>query len=787
MNLKDPQLEASLGAGPGASAQAAAMPSHPHESAKAHVTGAALYVDDVALPGDCLHVAVGGSARARARLLTVDLQAVRASDGVIDVMTAADIPGENEIGAILPGDSLLADQEVEYVAQPIFAVAALSLKQAQLAAAKALIEYEILEPELDVDAALAKQSFVTPSRFWGDEQIATIVGQSDHRIDQHLYIRGQEHFYLEPQAAYASPRDDGMFVATSSQHPGEVQSAIARVLGWQMHRVTVECRRMGGGFGGKESQAAPLACLSALFAQRNNKTVKYRMPRNDDMVQTGKRHDFSTRVSLGCDSQGILKGGDFELSGMCGYSPDLSDGIVDRAMFHVDNAYFLPSSRIVGHRCKTNTVSNTAFRGFGGPQGILAMEAAMDSLAYAAQIEPLLLRQRNLYRPGFSKTPYQQEVTQVVLPDLIERLAKSSDYWARREQIKQHNRTNPRWCKGISLNPVKFGISFTTTHLNQAGALVHIFNDGSVEVNHGGTEMGQGLYTKVQAVVANAFGLPMQQVLNTASRTDKVPNASPTAASSAADMNGMAALDACEQIKTRLTEFAQQQLGWSDALIFADGMVSSQGAPEQSLRFAEFVHKAYMARVSLSDKGFYRTPNIEVDKDAGIGNPFYYFANGASVSEVVVDTLTGNYRVTRVDILHDVGRSLNPAIDLGQIEGGFVQGMGWLTTEELLWDQSGRIISNGPANYKIPSAHDVPEQIHVDFYQQANPVPTVHRSKAVGEPPVMLAISVWCALRDACASLTGYRYLPPLSVPATAEQVYLCVQRALDSSPSAEE
>ena len=759
------------------------MAPHPHESAKAHVTGAALYVDDVALPADCLHIAVGVSAHAKAKLLGIDLQAVWASAGVVDVLVAGDIPGENEVGAILPGDRLLADGQVEYVAQPIFAVAATSLGLAQRAAAKAQIDYEGDRPILHVDEALAAQRFVTPSRRWGNEQIADTLEQAEHRIDQQLYIGGQEHFYLEPQASFASPRDDGLFVATSSQHPGEVQSAIARVLGWQMHRVTVECRRMGGGFGGKESQAAPLACLAALFAQRAGKTVKYRMPRSDDMVQTGKRHDFSTRLSLGCDSQGLLLAGDFELAGKCGYSPDLSDGIVDRAMFHVDNAYYLPNSRIVGHRCKTDTVSNTAFRGFGGPQGMLAMEAAMDSLAYAAQVEPLQFRQQNLYRPGFDKTPYQQQVSQTILPDLVERLARSSDYWVRRQEIKAHNQLNPRWRKGISLNPVKFGISFTTTHLNQAGALVHIFTDGSVEVNHGGTEMGQGLYTKVQAVVADAFGVPMGQVLNTATRTDKVPNASPTAASSAADMNGMAALDACAQIKIRLTEFAQQELGWLGELAFAHGAVSSTGVPQQSMTFAEFVHKAYLARVSLSDKGFYRTPNLDMDKDTGVGNPFYYFANGAAVSEVLVDTLTGNYRVQRVDILHDVGRSLNPAIDRGQIEGGFVQGMGWLTTEELLWDDQGRVISNGPANYKIPSAHDVPEHLHIDFYEQANPIPTVHRSKAVGEPPVMLAISVWCALRDTCASISGYRHIPQLAVPATPEQVYYCMQQAKAVAP----
>ena len=754
------------------------MKPHPHESAKAHVTGKALYVDDIALPSDCLYVVAGVSEHPKAQLLSVDLQGVWRSPGVVDVLTAADIPGENEVGAVLPGDTLLADQHVEYVAQPIFAVAAKSLKAAQRAVHKAQIQYDIESPTLSVAEAMAAQTMVSPTRRWGNEQIAEQLAQAHFCVDQELYIRGQEHFYLEPQASFVTPQDDGLLVVTSSQHPGEVQSAVARVLGWHMHKVTVECRRMGGGFGGKETQAAPLACLAALFATRRNKAVKYRMPRHDDMVQTGKRHDFATKVKLGCDAQGLLVGGDFEVAGKCGYSPDLSDGIVDRTMFHVDNAYFLPDHRIVGHRCKTNTVSNTAFRGFGGPQGMLAMEAAMDALAYAANIEPLLLRQRNLYRPGFDRTPYQQAVTQFVLPDLIAQLEMSSDYWARRQQIKQRNQENPRWRHGISLNPVKFGISFTTTHLNQAGALVHLYTDGSVQVNHGGTEMGQGLFTKVKAVVARAFGLPMEKVVNTATRTDKVPNASPTAASSGADMNGMAAQIACEQLKTRLTEFAQQQLGWQGELRFSDGMVRSAQEGAQALAFADFVHKAYLARVSLSEKGFYRTPNLQMDKDTGVGTPFYYFANGAAVSEVRVDTLTGNYHVKRIDILHDVGNSLNPAIDKGQIEGGFVQGMGWLTSEELLWDDGGRVIATGPANYKIPTAHDVPEAINIAFYEQANAQPTVHHSKAVGEPPLMLAISVWCALRDACASLTDYRAIPELAVPATPEQVYYCLQKA---------
>jgi xanthine dehydrogenase large subunit len=537
---------------------------------------------------------------------------------------------------------------------------------------------------------------------------------------------------------------------------------------------------MGGAFGGKETQAAPLACLCAIFAVRQQRAVKYTMTRNADMTQTGKRHDFSIDYRISCDDQGYLEAAYFRLAAKCGYSADLSDGIVDRAMFHVDNSYYLPRSKIVGHRSKTNTVSNTAFRGFGGPQGMLAMECAMDELAYKAGLEPLSFRQKNLYRPGFATTPYGQNVESVILPELIDELAKQASYWERRGEIKRFNSRGQRWIKGISLNPVKFGISFTTTHLNQAGSLINIFEDGSIEVNHGGTEMGQGLFTKIKGIVAREFGVDVGVIRNTSTRTDKVPNASPTAASSGADLNGMAVLEACRTIKANLCAFARDTLGWSSEPVFLNNRVSPSDdkSGADAISFSAFIEKAYLARTALSAKGFYKTPNLFVDKDAGIGSPFYYFANCAAVSEVAVDRLTGNYFVSRVDILHDAGNSLNQTIDLGQIEGGFVQGLGWLTTEELQWSENGTILTDGPANYKIPTAHDVPEILNVRFFKRENSVPTVNRSKAVGEPPLMLAISVWCALRDACASVANYKLMPKLSVPATPEQVYYCIEDA---------
>ncbi|MBW8189798.1 xanthine dehydrogenase molybdopterin binding subunit [Neiella marina] len=746
-----------------------------HESAIKHVTGRAQYIDDLPQSPQLLHVATGKSSQPYAKLTKVNLDAVRKAPGVVDVIVQQDIPGEVDVGPVYGGDPLLAGDTVIFVGQPIFAVAATSFEAAQRAVRLADIDYQPLSPVLTIDDALAAESFVLPphQHLQGDPDQA--IASAPHQIKGEIYVRGQEHFYLEGQISQAWPNEDGgIHVISSTQHPTEIQKLVAEVLDLPLHEVVAEVRRMGGGFGGKESQAAPLACMAALFAIRQQRPVRYRMPRQDDMVQTGKRHDFKNSWSAGFDDAGRLLGVDMLLAGKCGCSPDLSEGIVDRAMFHASNAYSFNSARVVGVRCKTNTVSNTAFRGFGGPKGMMAAETLMDDIARALAKDPLDVRLTNLYQPGQDMTPYGQQVTQHVLPDLMRKLADDADYRTRRASITEFNRSSQFVKKGLALTPVQFGISFTAKHLNQAGALLTIYTDGTMLISHGGTEMGQGLYTKIQQIVATAFDVPAAMVKVSSTRTDKVPNTSPTAASSGTDLNGMAALDACNQIKKRLAKFAAEHFNIADyELNYDKGYVHAGG---NKLAFNEFVQLAYMNRISLAASGFYRTPKIHYDKATGSGQPFFYYANGAAAAEVSIDVLTGEYKVERIDILHDVGKSLNPAIDIGQIEGGFVQGMGWLTTEELLWDDNGHLMSNSPANYKIPTAFDVPYEFNVALYQQANQAETIHLSKAVGEPPLMLGIAVWSALRDAVASTTNYQHSPRLDTPATPERVFWALQ-----------
>jgi xanthine dehydrogenase large subunit len=746
-----------------------------HESAHKHVRGTAEYVDDLPLLPGTLFVATGQSAKPHARIRAIDLSAVKSAPGVIDVIVQNDIPGKVDVGPVYLGDPLLAGDLVEFIGQAIFAVAATSFEAAQRAAVLAKIEYEELPAQLTIEDSLTAQSFVLPQHqlLLGDPDAS--IETAPHQLSGEIYVRGQEHFYLEGQISEARLTEDGgIHVISSTQHPTEIQKLVAEVLAIPLHLVVAEVRRMGGGFGGKETQAAPLACIAALFAQRNRRPVRYRMPRRDDMIQTGKRHDFLNRWRVGFNREGKLLGVDLQLAGKCGYSPDLSEGIVDRAMFHADNAYFLNSARILGLRCKTHTVSNTAFRGFGGPKGMMAVETFLEDIARQLGMDPLDVRKANLYQPGADETPYGQKIEQHVLPILIERLEKSSDYRARRIAITEFNNTHRHLKKGIALTPVKFGISFTAKHLNQAGALLQIYTDGSLLINHGGTEMGQGLYTKIQQIVASAFGVSVNRVMVSSTRTDKVPNTSPTAASSGTDLNGMAAKDACDQIKADLVSFACEHFNLAPAqIIFKNDLVI---LGENQLDFPAFIKLAYINRVALSATGHYRTPKIHYDRATAKGQPFLYFANGAAVSEVTLDCLTGEYKVDQVDILHDVGKSLNPAIDIGQIEGGFIQGMGWLTTEELLWDEQGRVISNSPANYKIPTAFDVPEIFNIELFDEPNLENTIHLSKAVGEPPLMLAISVWAALRDACSSTTNYQFSPRLDTPATPERIYWALQ-----------
>jgi xanthine dehydrogenase large subunit len=566
-------------------------------------------------------------------------------------------------------------------------------------------------------------------------------------------------------------------VRSSTQHPSEVQHNVAKMLGVPDHAVTVEVRRMGGGFGGKESQPALFAAVAALAAVKTGRPAKCRLDRDDDMVMTGKRHEVRIDYDVGFDGDGAIVAADMRHLVRCGYSKDLSGAIADRAMFHADNAYRLPAARIHSRRLKTHTVSNTAFRGFGGPQGMVGIERAMDRIAFAAGLDPLDVRKRNFYpADGNGITPYHMKVTDAVIGEIVEELEASSAYRSRRDGIRAFNAANTVLKKGLALTPVKFGISFTTSHLNQAGALVHVYKDGSVHLNHGGTEMGQGLFTKVAQVVAEEFQIDVDRVKITATTTAKVPNTSATAASSGSDLNGMAAQAAARTIKDRLIDFAVARYKVpKDQVVFGPNRVR---IGNEEKRFRDLVGEAYLARVSLSSTGFYATPGISYDRDSASGTPFYYFAYGAACSEVVIDTLTGEYRLLRADILHDVGKSLNPAIDLGQIEGGFIQGMGWLTTEELWWDAAGRLKTHAPSTYKIPTANDRPDDLRIALWEKGeNRAATIYRSKAVGEPPLMLAISVFSALTDAVIAAGEGRAFPDLDAPATPERVLAAVEQ----------
>jgi xanthine dehydrogenase large subunit len=749
-----------------------------HDSAAKHVTGAAIYADDIAAPAGTLHVYPAGADRAHAGILSLDLAAVRAAPGVVAVLTAAEIPGRNDVSPTGTGDEpLFAADEVHYHGQPIFAVVAESYARARAAARLGVVEWEDRPAILTIDQAMAERSFLGPARRIQRGQPDDVLASAPHRLSGRMAIGGQEHFYLEGQASLALPQEDGdILVHCSTQHPSEVQHNIAQVLGLPRHAVTVEVRRMGGAFGGKETQAAPWAAMAALAAATTRRPCRIRLDRDDDMAMTGKRHDFVAEYDVGFDGDGRILALDLSLAARCGHSFDLSGAVVDRALFHADNAYFLPEVRLTGHLCRTNTVSNTAFRGFGGPQGMLAIERVVESVAATLGRDPLEVRQANLYNgEGRDVTPYGMRVEDNIAPEIVVELAETSAYRRRRAVIDAFNRTSPVIRRGIALTPVKFGISFTTTHLNQAGALVHVYADGSIQLNHGGTEMGQGLYVKIAQVVADEFGVGPETIRITAATTAKVPNTSATAASSGADLNGLAAQNAARTIRERIAAFiAERHQAPADSVRFAAGRVHVGG---ESLAFAEAVYLCYFGRVPLSATGFYATPKIAYDRVSMTGRPFYYFAYGAAVTEVAIDTLTGESRVLRVDILHDVGRSLNPAIDRGQIEGGYIQGMGWLTSEELVWDDRGRLSTHAPSTYKIPTCGDRPEDFRVALVDgRPNREETVFRSKAVGEPPLMLAISVWAALWHAVASTGGARDHPNLDAPATPERILFAIE-----------
>jgi len=760
--------------------------SHPHESALLHVTGEAIYTDDIPEVHGTLHAALGLSSKAHASIVTLNLDAVKNSPGVIAVMTASDIPGTNDCGPIIHDDPLLSEGLVEYIGQPIFVVVADTHDNARRAARKADILYEELPPILTPEAAKQANSFVIPPMRLtrGDVQIA--LTKSPYRIKGEWHVGGQEQFYLEGQIAYAIPKENnGMLVLCSTQHPTEMQHIIAHTLGVHAHNIVVECRRMGGGFGGKESQSGLWAALASLCAAQLKRPVKLRADRDDDMLVTGKRHCFHYDYDVGYDDTGRIIGAKIEMVSRAGFSADLSAPVATRAMCHFDNAYFLEDTDITGLCGKTNTQSNTAFRGFGGPQGAIAIEYIIDSIARNLGKDPLDVRKRNFYGrnddEGRNITQYGQKIVDNIIHELVAELEESSDYHRRRIAIMAFNATSPVLKKGLALTPLKFGIAFNVTHFNQAGALVHVYTDGSVLVNHGGTEMGQGINTKVCQVVAHELGISLKLVRATATDTSKVANTSATAASTGADLNGKAAQNAARTIRNRLSEFAVNLLGGESGNVhFANDTVYVN---QQTIPFSQLVQKAYLARVQLWSDGFYVTPGLHWDPKTMHGNPFSYFSYGAAVSEVIIDTLTGESKVTRVDVLYDAGQSLNPAIDIGQVEGAFIQGLGWLTTEELWWNTAGKLMTHAPSTYKIPAISDCPEDFRVHLFKNRNVQDSIHRSKAVGEPPLLLAFSAFFAIRDAIASVANNKINPHLTAPATCESILNAIElvRSMDT------
>ena len=767
-----------------------------HESARAQVAGAATYIDDIPEVRGTLHAAPVCSPVAHGRLRGLDASAALALPGVRAVIGASDIPGDTTLAAFAHDEPVFASDTVQFIGQVIALVIADDTMTARRAARLVKLNIEPLDAILSVHEAHALEHYVLPPVHVARGDAKTALKRAPHELEGRFEVGGQEHFYLEGQIAYVLPLEQNQWwVYTSTQHPGEVQHWVGHALGVANHAVTVECRRMGGGFGGKETQAGHLAVWAAIAANKLRCPIKLRLDRDDDFLITGKRHPFAYHYRVGFDNSGLLCGLELEMLANCGFSADLSGPVADRAIFHADNAYFLEDVAIASYRCKTHTQSHTAFRGFGGPQGVIVIERILSDIARALGMDPLDVRLRNLYGIGQRDvTHYQMKVEDNILEPLITQLALTSGYRERREQIAEWNAQNPVIKRGLALTPVKFGISFTATLFNQAGALVHVYTDGSVTVNHGGTEMGQGLNTKISQIVADELGVPFERILSTAADTSKIPNASATAASAGTDLNGRAAQFAARHVRDNLAAFVAGLDGvGAGSVRFEAGQVITE---RNTRNFSEVVGAAYANRIQLWSDGFYRTPKIHYDKTTLTGRPFYYFAYGAACTEVAIDTLTGESRVLKVDILHDVGRSINPAIDIGQIEGGFVQGMGWLTTEQLVWKDpeppeltpasapprgaiyswggptkksGGHLLTHAPSTYKIPATGDIPAHFKVNLWHEANREDNVHGSKAVGEPPFMLAISVFEALRDAVSQADGSP--EAMNAPATAQEV----------------
>ncbi len=749
----------------------------PHESARGHVTGSAVYTDDQRQPVGMLSCWPVLSPFAHAKITRLDVAPALGVPGVVTVLTADDVPGENDTGPIVHDETLFPTNELLYWGQPVVWVVAETEDAARLGASKVLLECEELPAILTIQDALRHNSFHGETMQMRKGDAASALTQAVHTLEADIMMGAQDHFYLETHASWVIPDGEGHYqVYSSTQHPTETQIIVARVLGITASQVVVTCLRMGGGFGGKETQANPFAAVAALATRKTGRPVRVRLKRDQDMIISGKRHPFLGRYRVGFDTSGKLLALELDLFSDGGYSTDLSQAVTQRAMFHSDNTYHIPHMMVRGRVCKTHKTSQTAFRGFGGPQGMVVIEDILDRVARHLGLAPELVRERNFYQNG-DETHYGQQLMDVRTPHIWQTLQRSADFAARKAEIHSFNQESPHLKRGLAITPVKFGISFTTTFLNQAGALVLIYSDGSIQLNHGGTEMGQGLQIKMLQVASQALGVSMTRFRMMPTATDKVPNTSATAASSGTDLNGQAVKDACETLKARLAVVAAKllNLGAPEDLGFEDDWVFNRHHPKERVSFAEVVGRAYLEQISLSATGYYRTPNIYFDKLKGSGKPFYYYAYGAAVSEVEIDGFTGQWRLRRADILHDVGQSLNPLIDRGQIEGGFIQGLGWLTMEELVWDDAGRLRTTAPSTYKIPTISEVPETFNVQLLEHAPQDGVIYGSKAVGEPPFMLAISVREALKDAIAAF-GKATEVALAAPATPEAILMAIE-----------
>ena len=750
----------------------------PHDSAFKHVSGFAEYTDDIKEPENTLYGAIGWSKKAHAIIKKIDLTKVKSSKGVVSVVTYIDIPGRNDVGPVFDGDPIFANKKIEFYGQPLFAVAANTTELARKAVLKAKIIYKELKPIVTIQESLNKKKLLFKVRKIKRGNATKILSKSKNKLKGNFTTGSQEHFYLEGQAAFVIPKEDNdLVVYSSTQHPSETQQIIAKMLNQKSNSITVVVRRIGGGFGGKETNFMT-SSICSLLAYRTKCPIKLRLDRDDDIIITGKRHEFYSDYEVGFNDDGEIKALKLKLASNCGMSPDLSYAINERALLHVDNAYFISNLEVDNYLCKTNISTSTAFRGFGGNQGMMAIENIIDNISRYLNKDPCEIRKINFYKKNKKNiTHYGMKIEDNVINEIFNKLIKKSNYKKRCLEIKKYNLKNKYKKKGIAITPVKFGISFTTIHLNQAGALVHIYTDGSVHLNHGGIEMGQGTYTKIAQLVSKSFGIPYEKVQISSTNTSKVPNTSASAASSTTDLNGAAALDAVKKIKLNLEKFIRSKykiMSKNEPLYKNESIILGN----KSFKFKNIIQEAYLNRISLSSTGFYSTPKINFDKKKFHGRPFLYFCYGASVTEVTIDTLTGENIVDRVDILHDAGNAINPALELGQIEGGFVQGQGWLTIEEVKWRSNGQITTFSPSTYKIPAVSDVPKKFNVEIFKEGkNKENVVNKSKTTGEPPLMLAMSVFFAIKDAIASTSNYKKIPVIDAPATPEKILMSINR----------